>query len=668
MFLKKLKLDNYKTYYGTQELNLNIPLTTRNESEKNIILIGGLNGAGKTTILKAIVYVLFGKRGISEQEYKKQFSNVINNNFYEEGGRDCSISLTIETDKGEEWELKVSWSFDNYKRVLNENREITVYKPGSTYGRHTNIDNMQAFDRFIDKVIPYHAAPFFIFDGEEIKDIILRQNSKEMKESIHKITGMDTYNLLIDDLKAISKKLEDDMSKLTNSKDIDKYQVNITKIDEQLTGDKDKLKKIFEQYNQLNTNYKELQQKRTEKLTQNMHSRERYIKKVEQKQASLNQLRKEKDLFIEEHLLKVILSKKIIKLQKRVESEKNSRNKLLRVEASLKPYHDFMNKLIEKNIDPPLTDDQLIKVRQLGEDIWLKDQNLKKQKVEELHDLSPKELSWIQSLKAPSIKKYKSTVHKIAQLEYELKEVEKELENAPDTLDVSEENKKIEDVTGSIKENELRQKALKKRVLKFEDDKTKLKNQITRMTEKVEGLEDVHEKYNNITGIINATEDFVNRSTSMKAHYIRDQFSYMLNKLFRKQNEFGKVDFDLDSYTVRIYNDKNQEISVQERSAGEMQMISSALIWALTKASDLELPVVIDTPLGRLDSYHRKHLIEHYYKFLSKQVIILSTDTEVTKEYVDLMKDNSYKQYMLDYDEEKNYTIIRDQYFDFINV
>lgn len=129
-----------------------------------------------------------------------------------------------------------------------------------------------------------------------------------------------------------------------------------------------------------------------------------------------------------------------------------------------------------------------------------------------------------------------------------------------------------------------------------------------------------------------------------------------------------KIEFDISTYTVRLYNDRNQEISIQDRSAGEMQMISSSLIWALTKASDLALPMVIDTPLGRLDSYHRNHLINHYYKELSEQVIILSTDTEITQDYINFMQEHSYKQYMLDYDQSKKYTVIRDGYFDFIKV
>ncbi|WP_175537540.1 AAA family ATPase, partial [Mycobacterium tuberculosis] len=75
MIIKKLVLNNYKTFYGNQELDLNIPDDSRHE-KKNIILIGGLNGSGKTSILKAIHYSLFGKRGMTPDEYRKVFSNV----------------------------------------------------------------------------------------------------------------------------------------------------------------------------------------------------------------------------------------------------------------------------------------------------------------------------------------------------------------------------------------------------------------------------------------------------------------------------------------------------------------------------------------------------------------------------------------------------------------
>ena len=58
-------------------------------------------------------------------------------------------------------------------------------------------------------------------------------------------------------------------------------------------------------------------------------------------------------------------------------------------------------------------------------------------------------------------------------------------------------------------------------------------------------------------------------------------------------------------------------------------MLAIALLWGLAQASGQPLPVVIDTPLGRLDSSHRAHLIERYFPNASHQVLLLSTDTEI---------------------------------------
>ena len=230
MLLKKLVFDNYKTYYGHQEIDLYIPKEIREEKGKNIILLGGLNGAGKTTFLKAVLYILFGKRGMSESEYKRLFSNVINNTFFDEGGRECSLSLFLETDAGEEWNLRVKWYFNQNKSVTHEQRDLSIKKPGAKMAQHARIDNIEAYNRFIDRIIPYYAAPFFIFDGEEVKEIILRQNSAEMKEAIHKITGMEAYKQLLLDLRALKTSIENKLAKSISQTKITNIQTELDEV------------------------------------------------------------------------------------------------------------------------------------------------------------------------------------------------------------------------------------------------------------------------------------------------------------------------------------------------------------------------------------------------------------------------------------------------------
>lgn len=669
MLLKKLVFDNYKTYYGHQDVDLYIPQEER-EKGKNIILLGGLNGAGKTTILKAILYVLFGKREISESEHKRLFSNVINNTCFEEGGRSCSVTLILETDQKEEWELKVRWGFDYLKRLTHEERSILVRRPGIRQGKKVQIDNIEVYNRFIDKIIPYHSAPFFIFDGEEIKDIILRQNSSEMTEAIHKITGMQAYNQLLDDLDKMIRSLEQDLSRSVSKSKLSNINNELEKLEAEIKDLKEKRETRSRELDELKKQIETVKNKRNDKLKNNSRSREELIKRESALSSKLNNMKAEfRNLFLNEGV-NTILNSKINTLKKQLKEEQSLKNKRVIANASLTPYHDFINKLLSEPIDPPLSEKQLNQIKEIGEGIWLKDKDIKQvdRETKELHDLSTNTYNYLTNLQSSSAEKYSSKLIEIDKITNQLEGLETELRNAPESVDISKENQEIDDLTRALGEKEVMFKSIRIKLKKASESRTALMSQLTKLNDQGSDYEDVVDRLETVKKLYNVVSGYIEKMTELKANYIKEEFSNMLTKLFRKKDEFGKIEFDINSYTVKLYSDQMQEISIQDRSAGEMQMISSALIWALTKASDLSLPMVIDTPLGRLDSFHRNHLINHYYKELSEQVIILSTDTEITKDYVDFMKQHSYMQYMLDYDEEKKYTVIRKGYFDLIKV
>jgi DNA sulfur modification protein DndD len=670
LLFKKLIFDNYKTYYGHQEVNFYIPEDVRQSEKKNIILLGGLNGAGKTTILKAIHYILFGKRGITESEHKRLFSNVLNNTFYEEGGRDCSATLILENDTREEWELKVTWSFNHNKLLIKENRDLTVRKPGAIHGKHAHVDNIEAFNKIIDRMIPYHAAPFFIFDGEEIKDIILRQNSEEMKSAIQKISGMDAYKELLSDLQVVQKDLENKLTSSVSSAKLNNVKKELATVNEEIEK-MEKRKRIYLiEKSDLRAKLEELKSIRSQKMSSNSKSRETIVKKQAQLSTELEMTEKEFINQFNEYSLNIILRNKITKLKKRLRQENEIKQQQIISKASLKPYHNFINQLLSKSVNPPLTPVQLEQIKKLGEEIWAKENKVKinDNDIKVVHDIAPNDYSLILNLPIKDKHIITSLINSIDKKKNDINQLETEIRNAPEAADYSAESNLIDIHTIKLGEIELKLKTTLIRLTKANENKTKLLNQFTRLTSNEDDTEHVAEKLDYTRRLLKVVEQFVRQSTLIKATFIKEEFTSMLSKLFRKQDEFSNIDFDINTYTIKLFNDRGQEVSIQDRSAGEMQMISSALIWALTKASDLSLPMVIDTPLGRLDSYHRNHLINYYYKELSQQVIILSTDTEITDEYVKLMKNNSYKQYMLDYDEKKKYTIIRDGYFNFVKV
>ncbi|WP_421377968.1 DNA sulfur modification protein DndD [Bacillus salacetis] len=668
MLLKKLEFDNYKTYYGVQEVNLYIPEFERKEG-KNIILLGGLNGAGKTTILKAILYVLFGERGMSQTEYKRLFANIINNTYFNEGGRKCAVKLVIELDSGEEWHLKVKWHFDQLKRLSLEERALEIKRPGSTRSKHARIENIEVFNRLIDKIIPYHAAPFFIFDGEEIKDIILRQNSQEMKEAIHKITGMESYKQLLKDLVVLKQSMEKQLARSVSHSSLKNAEKELIELNDVIAKYEEKKEKLQSKRQHQLKLIDAAKKERNEKLTQNSKSREVIVKKQTRVATEMDLAKKEYSSFYSDNVLNIILGDKISKLKTRLKKENEASHKRILQNASLSPYRNFINQLLNKSINPPLSPEQLMQIKELGEEIWIKENDIRNyvdKDFQEIHDISNKDYNYLISLSTKDKHQVTHYINKIEKLSQEYETLETEIRNAPEAVNLDNENEKIDMLVRALGEIDTKFRVVVNKLNKHIDERTNLKNKFTRLSDKDGNSEELQEQLRNVERTLAAMEEYISEVTKMKAEFIKEEFSKMLKVLFRKQDEFGKIEFDIETYSIRLYSDRMQEISIQERSAGEMQMISSALIWALTKASDLSLPMVIDTPLGRLDSYHRNHLINHYYKELSEQVIILSTDTEITEEYVDLMKNSSYKQYMLDYNEKEKYTVIRDGYFDFV--
>lgn len=669
MLFKKLVFDNYKTYYGVQELQLYVPKPEEGKPHKNIVLIGGLNGAGKTTIIKAVLYTLFGKRGISEQEFKKLMANIINNNYFDEGGREASVSLTIETDFNEEWELKVKWYFGANKVMTHEEREIYIKKEGNFHKQKVLVNNIATFDRFIDKIMPYYAAPFFIFDGEEVRDLITRQDSNRMIDSIKTITGMQANEDLLKDLKKLQMNLNNKIAKASNSNEI-------KKIGEKLEEGKttvEQFKKRCEQYNKkintLDYQLEELKKIRLSKIQQNSNSRENIVKEQANLETHLKLEREELKEDFQENAMYIILSNKINNLKSRIRKEKSAKDQELLQQSSLKPYRKFMDGLLNHTITPPLTEKQIEQLQKFGEKVWIEEYSIKQtssKPIIYLHDLTNADYSYLSNLRVLDQHSINSKINNIDKLTAKLDKVESELIDAPESVNIEKENNEIEQITRELAEIRLRYKSARNKLKSAEENYTSLANKMTRMSKADQSAEELFTQLQQVNKILAGLTKYTAQMTALKTLIVKEEFENMLRLLIRKEDEFGKIEFDLGTCTIRLYNDKMQEISIEERSAGEMQMISSALIWALTKVSALKLPMIIDTPLGRLDSYHRNHLINHYYSELSDQVIILSTDTEISNDYVNVMKKYTHKEYMLDYDQSKKYTIIRDGYFNFV--
>ena len=134
-------------------------------------------------------------------------------------------------------------------------------------------------------------------------------------------------------------------------------------------------------------------------------------------------------------------------------------------------------------------------------------------------------------------------------------------------------------------------------------------------------------------------------------------------KLANKKNLVSNIEMDPETLDLTYLN-KDGEIVTKERlSAGEKQLMVISLLWSLAICSQKKLPVIIDTPLSRLDSAHRESLITTYFPNASEQTIILSTDSEIDEKYYELMQDSVGDRFTLEYNDEEKTTSLTKTYF-----
>ena len=135
-------------------------------------------------------------------------------------------------------------------------------------------------------------------------------------------------------------------------------------------------------------------------------------------------------------------------------------------------------------------------------------------------------------------------------------------------------------------------------------------------------------------------------------------------QLLRKSALVTGLSIDPESFSLTLFGRDGELLSANRLSAGERQLLAIALVWGLAKASGRRLPTAIDTPLGRLDSSHRIYVVERYLPFASHQVLLLSTDEEISGEYLKRLTPWIGRTYQLSYDDRTGETQIRPGYFE----
>jgi DNA sulfur modification protein DndD len=156
---------------------------------------------------------------------------------------------------------------------------------------------------------------------------------------------------------------------------------------------------------------------------------------------------------------------------------------------------------------------------------------------------------------------------------------------------------------------------------------------------------------------------FLTRATAHKIDRLSELVSDSFRFLLTKQTLVRQVQIHPETFRIDLLDDKGATLPKSRLSEGEKQIFAIALLWGLARAAPRQLPAIIDTPMARLDSEHRKHLIERYFPNASHQVIILSTDTEIERADFEYLRPRMARSYFLRYDEQERRTVPESGYF-----
>ena len=261
------------------------------------------------------------------------------------------------------------------------------------------------------------------------------------------------------------------------------------------------------------------------------------------------------------------------------------------------------------------------------------------------------------------------TIAKIKQLELEIDNLSKQLNlsaspEAYQQLDdaVKTANKEVSKGESACHAAKNKIETLRKEINFAEQELKRILKQCSEQA--IDRFNDEH-IINSVARVQETLKLFREKLTLKKLNKLENEVTECFRYLLHKSNLVHRVAIETETYRLSLYDPQGKLLPKQRLSAGEKQLLAIAFLWGLARVSGKNLPIAIDTPLGRLDSSHRHNLVERYFPTASHQVILLSTDTEIGEQEVNLLREQEAiaREYLLDYNSDEGWTTVKNGYF-----
>lgn len=657
MILRTIEIENFGLYSGRQVLDL-IPRRSPGR-ETPVILFGGRNGAGKTTLLEAVRLALYGRLALGHRVGQTEYEEHLRARMHVgPGGRVAgSASVGLEFDYAEGGRIQ---RYRVIRRWTAKGQRATETLVLEKDGKPVESVPRDEWHHFLQELIPPGVSQLFFFDGEKIADIARDDVDEGLADAVRGLLGIELVGRLRTDLGLF-------MARRGNR-------------DDAAAGNK--LEQLVREEGQLDARISEMQEHVAE-LNSRRAGQERVAAGARQRftaeggdaanqRAVLEATRDETrhQLSRRETELRELaggllpfamaprLAERLTTALSRSGGGGDAESAALRERvlawrstgapprsATWKDGHwrDLENFLLADRLATGIQDGAPLA------DLETKERAALLGQLREVRDVSTARAALIAS--------------ELDRLTGRLREVEANLVRASgegagvvlDQLVLAQQQVGAIEAEIKARSEELNGLNFRRAALRREKDRL-LKTQSD--AQATEGRAALAGRIGQVL------QQYEERLLETKLAKLEGEFVQRFNHLARKGGFVADARIDRATFAITLIDRDGHEIAKSALSAGEKQIYAIAMLWALAHTSGRALPMIIDTPLARLDSEHRKALVERYFPEASHQVIILSTDTEVDEDLLTRLMPAVSHTYRLDYDPEQRSTSARPGYFD----
>lgn len=655
MFIREISLYNFGVYAGPETIR---PCSLL-EGEKPVTLIGGINGAGKTTILEAVLLALYGKNspairevGLSYQTYIESYLNSAMRNV---GWVEILLEVPIDRQKvnlrlRRQWQRKKNNWQEDLRVMRNDVPDLYLAKNWAYY---------------VEDLIPSGVAGLFFFDGEKIIGMAEEDTDDSMKKAIYTVFGVDIVDRLVMDMRRVVKRHENNLFPEEIEKEIYHLESNGQELLAQIKVLKQDLAFIDARLERLLNQARQKEAQIIKSGGNWQEERQNLTISRDQLKERIAETRAEMITLAGGALPLALVTPLLINLKEQMRKDQKSK-----IASQALPLLDEQGNLILKLLMDGGAEDKLIqKVKMELEQ--------KKKEISDLADsISPLYMSdfvlnqleqltggILNDLQAKAV----SLINSYNNLEKELEQIERHLLVEVDPSVLEKEMQEYKEIQKDITELSINRQVLSNRLTELNNDFNNIERKHQKLLrEHLSKAEKEQESARIIEYALRTQETmqvFRNKLIERKAEQLSANMQEAFQYLAHKKSLVYKVEIDPYSLNIRLYDRNGLKLNKHRLAAGEKQMLAISLLWGLAKTSGRMLPIIIDTPLGRLDSSHRQNFVTRYLPAASHQVIVLSTDTEINGELYQLLHKHVGKEYYLDYSDQSRSTLIREGYF-----